>query len=250
MICKQQVVQRNKDGRYYVRPCGQCLNCRINDMRRWFVRSFFECKKKERPFQYFLTLTFSDDNLPVDNLCTKRELKLFLNNLNTSFGLHMRYFATSDYGMVHGRPHYHAIILSTKKITSAQVLRIWKKGFVTVKELKPFRIKYILRYTVKKIHFDMENNSDEKKGYFRLISKGWGNNVKDYYHGQEYFVIDGRKYGIDTYCASKIGLDKKEVVTHLSYESLVNSPDFQNVGHFNDFVDDLKELEFYRRKCK
>ena len=68
------------------------------------------------------------------NFVTKLDIKKFLNNLNTSpFGLSMRYYCTADYGSINNRAHYHAIILSTKKITQKQVERIWKKGFVYLK---------------------------------------------------------------------------------------------------------------------
>lgn len=56
-VCRNQVVGRTKDGFFYVHPCGQCLNCRINDTRAWYVRSRFEMKKMERPYHYFLTLS-------------------------------------------------------------------------------------------------------------------------------------------------------------------------------------------------
>lgn len=245
MICKNQVVGRTKDGLYYVHPCGQCLNCRINDSRAWYVRTRFEIKKPERPFLYFLTLTFSDEFLPQDGLCTKSELKKFLNNLNTSFNLHMRYYSCSDYGSEHHRPHYHALICSSKKITPEQCRRIWKKGFIYLKVMKPWNIKYVVRYTVKK----QAVNYDEK-AYFRLISKGWGNNVKDFYTGQEYFIFDGKKFGISPYLRDKLGLKKKEVDKTKYYDRLVLSPSFQNVGHWEDYERDVLELNLYRRKLK
>ena len=69
MICKHQVVGKTKEGYFFVHPCGQCLNCLINNMRAWFVRSHFELKKKDRPYHYFLTLTYNDEHLPSDGFC-------------------------------------------------------------------------------------------------------------------------------------------------------------------------------------
>ena len=246
MMCKQQVVSKTKDGRLFVHPCGQCLNCRINDTRAWFVRSHFECKKLDRPFQYFLTLTYNDESLPDDKLCHKDDLKKFLNNLNTSFGLSMRYFATSDYGSINNRCHYHAIILSTKKVTQKQVERIWKKGFVYLKPLNKENMKYTLRYTVKKRPFDKS-----LEGWFRLISKGWGDNVKDYWHeGQDHFTIDGRIYGISEYLRKKLGIDKEPIVTHDTYASFFDSPDHKKICSDNKAIENLQELIKYRRRLK
>lgn len=244
MICKSQVVQKDSKGRIFLRPCGQCLNCRINDSRTWYVRSHFELKKKDRPFQYFLTLTYNDENLPKFNVCDKVELKKFLNNLNTSFGLQMRYFATADYGSINNRCHYHAIILSKKKLDSEMVERIWKKGFIQLKKLTPFRVKYVLRYAVKK-KMPFFKNDDR---YFRLISKGWGDNAVDYYAGQEYFIIDGKKYGIPPYIAEKLGLDKKEVYHyHDMQQMILDDPEYSLKTSVYDY---RTELNIARRRLK
>lgn len=247
MMCKLQVWQKNKEGRYFLRPCGQCLACRINDTRAWFVRSHFELKKIERPFHYFLTLTYDNEHLPDDGLCHKEDLKKFLNNLNTSFGLKMRYFATSDYGSINNRAHYHAIILSSCKVTADQINRIWKKGFVYLKSCNTENIKYTLRYTVKKVPFEKNDGRN-----FRLISKGWGDNVSKYYTGQEYFVIDGKKYGIPDYLKKKLGIDKEKIITYYSVESsILNCPNyFEKTENSEKFISEMNKLNQYRRKIK
>lgn len=247
MMCKQQVVQRLKNGRLIIRPCGQCKNCRINDTRAWYLRSRFEIKKEERPFQYFLTLTYNDESLPENNCCDKVEAKKFLNNLNTSFGLRLRYFFTSDYGTINQRAHYHAILLSIKKITQKQVERIWKKGFVYLKSLNVHNLKYTLRYTVKKMPFD---KTDKKM--FRFISKGWGDNVKEYYTGQEYFLFDGRKYGICAYLKQKLGLDKESAVSYSDFANMVHSQEYKDKVHdnYDVYIQDLIDQKNLRNSYK
>ena len=247
MLCKNQVVGRLENGRLYLHPCGQCLSCRINDIRAWYVRSHFEIKKLERPFQYFLTLTYDEENLPDDKLCNKTDIKKFLNNLNTSFGLSMRYFCTADYGSINNRAHYHAIILSTKKITQKQVERIWKKGFVYLKPLNKENMKYTLRYTIKKR--PLSEKSD--KGFFRLVSKGWGDNAGDYYTpARDFFIIDGKKYGIPPYCQKKIGIDKEPVKSYFNYASLIDSPEAKNIPTWDEFVKQHEDLLIARRRLK
>lgn len=246
MECKHQVVGKNKKGQLFLHPCGQCLQCRINDTRAWFVRSHFELKKLDRPFHYFLTLTYNDDNIPEDGLCKKEDLKKFLNNLNTSFGLKLRYYAVADYGSINNRCHYHAILLSEKKITQKQVERIWKKGFVLLKECNTENIKYTLRYTVKKKPFDSKDPA-----YFRLISKGWGNNVAQYWHeGQEKFTIDGRDYGISRYLREKLGLDSKKCPVYVNNRDLIYSPNYQKVDTDEKYIQGVIDLNIARRRMK
>lgn len=244
MKCHNMVLQTSPEGRIFLRPCGQCLACKVNDTRDWFVRAFFESKKKERPFQYFITLTFSEEFLPKDNLCSKSELKSFLNSFNTFYGLRMRYFATSDYGGENGRAHYHALIFSTKKITHKMLERVWKKGFSYIKDMKPWNIKYTLRYTVKKTPFD-----SEKPGWFRLISKGFGDNCVDYYVGQEYFVIEGKKYRIPDYCKQKIGI-KEKCLTYSEMSNIISDKNYKFKGTFNSFVQDRYEFNQFKRRLK
>lgn len=242
MICRHQVVGKDAEGRFFIHPCGQCTACRINDTRSWYARSRFEVKKPERAFHYFLTLTYRDEDLPDDGLCRKKHLKDFLNNLNTSFNLFLRYFATSDYGSINNRPHYHAILLSTKKITQSQVERIWKKGFVYLKPMNINNMKYTLRYTVKKTPFD-----GSLAGWFRLISQGWGDNFMEYYTGQDYLVFDGKKYSIPLYYIRKFNLPHKEVDKSFYYDRLyLEHRDV--LGSESSSIQDLVKLQQMRRK--
>uniref|UniRef100_A0AAU8B7H3 Replication initiator protein n=1 Tax=Dulem virus 76 TaxID=3145787 RepID=A0AAU8B7H3_9VIRU len=245
MICKLQTLGKYKDGRMFFHPCGQCLACRINDTRSWFVRTHFECKYTDRFFQYFLTLTYDEANIPDDKLCKKRHLKNFLNNLNTTYGLSLRYFSTSDYGNVGSRPHYHAILLSKKRISLRMCERIWKKGFAYLKGLNKANMKYVLRYTVKKTPFD-----GSLDGWFRLISKGWGRAFIDHYNGQEHLIIDGKEYSIPMYYIDKIeklNAQKNPVDSSLYYDRLwLEHRDV--VGTTNDALDDLRKLHLERRK--
>lgn len=243
MLCKHQVVQRTKDGLFYVHPCGQCLACRVNDTRSWYVRSHFELKKNDgRFFNYFLTLTYDEENIPNDGLCKKRHLKSFLNQINTVYKLNLRYFATSDYGNLTGRCHYHAILRSKSKITNDMVQHVWKKGFSLLKQLTKERVKYCLRYTVKKTPFD-----GSLDGWFRLISQGWGNNAVDYINNDDFFIIDGRQYGIPTYIQRKFCPIPKPVDKSKFFDRVyVTHRDV--IGDDNSALCDLRSLQNERRK--
>ena len=64
------------EGRYILLPCGQCMECRINKAREWSVRLVHEAKMHER--SSFLTLTYNDDQLPVDNSLYYPHVQKFL----------------------------------------------------------------------------------------------------------------------------------------------------------------------------
>lgn len=241
--CKNMVIQGSSKTGMYFRPCGLCTNCRINDTRAWYVRSRFELKKSERPYQYFLTLTYNDESLPDDKLCNKSDLKRFLNHLNTAYGLTLRYYACADYGSINNRAHYHAILLSTRRILPEWVDKVWKKGFSLLKPLNDKTLRYTLRYTLKKRALP-----EGDRPFFRLISKGWGNNVKDYYCGQDYFVFDGKKYGISRYLRQKLGLEKKEVEKYKNYVNLMLRSEYERIGTIEGAIDDaIKYRQILRR---
>lgn len=243
MICKFQVVGKMKDsGLLYIHPCGQCLNCRINDTRSWFVRSHMETKYSDRPFQYFLTLTYAPEFYPDDGLCVKKHLKSFLNTLNTALSLKLRYFATTDYGNVSGRAHYHAILLSMRKLSTKKIEKYWSKGFVKLQPLTKSRIKYCLRYTVKKKPFD-----GSLDGWFRLISKGWGKAFLDHYTGQKSLIIDGKTYAIPRYYADKLFLERKSIDKTIYFDMLYMHYKDWMQGE-NASLDDLKKIFFERKR--
>lgn len=55
----------------------------------------------------FLTVTYSDENLPDDLSVTPRALQLFIKRLRKAYPSPIRYFACGEYGDQYGRPHYH-----------------------------------------------------------------------------------------------------------------------------------------------
>ena len=90
-------------------PCGKCIECRIHQRKEWSLRLLHEMAYHER--SVFLTLTYSDENLPDDLSISKRHLQLFLKRLRKQSGRKgIKYFATGEYGESTQRPHYHAIV--------------------------------------------------------------------------------------------------------------------------------------------
>ncbi|QCS36326.1 replication initiator protein [Capybara microvirus Cap1_SP_259] len=204
------------DRGYYFAPCGQCLNCRLKDIRDWFVRSMFEAKKLDTPYHYFLTLTYDNDHLPADGFASREDLKNFLNYLKKNYkGDKIRYYATSDYGGRLGRAHFHLLLFCSCKLDKKRVLRIWHRGITKLLPLRDFYIKYVCKYTVKKRDLVASDGYINPKAFFRLVSHHYGDNGVDFFNGFDNFLIfGGKKYGFPKYIVDKIiecGLDVNNV---------------------------------------
>lgn len=120
--------------------CGYCHACRVNYTSMWTLRCLYELSNWN--YATFLTLTYDDDHLPVDNSLHPEDLRNFWKRLRKemiSRGMYhledgifsskeqrkvanLKYYACGEYGdkekkywspeakAPHGRPHYHAIV--------------------------------------------------------------------------------------------------------------------------------------------
>ena len=88
-------------------PCGKCLACRLNHAKEWAVRCMLESLYHDE--NYFVTLTYDDEHLPVDGKLHKKHYQDFLKRLRASSGC-FRYFGCGEYGSLNKRPHYHFVL--------------------------------------------------------------------------------------------------------------------------------------------
>ena len=157
-------------------PCGRCTECRIRKVKEWSARCLAE--KKTSKNAYFVTFTYSDENLPyrfVDNyiipVLVKKDCQLFFKRLRKAlFGNKkgdLKYFLSGEYGEKTLRPHYHAIIynlplddLRIWKVKRKYIYynsdflsKIWGKGFVVVGIVNNTTVSYTCSYTLKKVGF-------------------------------------------------------------------------------------------------
>ena len=104
-------------------PCGQCIGCRLERSRQWAVRCMHEASLPAD--NCFVTLTFSDDNLPKDGSLQKSDLQKFFKRLRRYlesddcrvdfpdlFERKISYYACGEYGEKFSRPHYHVCIFN------------------------------------------------------------------------------------------------------------------------------------------
>lgn len=157
-------------------PCGKCTECRIKKVKEWSARCLAE--KKTSDNVYFVTLTYSDENLKfreVDGvnfpiLC-KEDVQKFFKRLRKHFfgnsAGNIRYFLSGEYGEKTLRPHYHAIIYNmplndlrlykvvgkTIYYISDMLSKIWGLGHVVVGKVNDKTVSYTCSYTLKKVGF-------------------------------------------------------------------------------------------------
>lgn len=129
-------------------PCGYCNICRQNKTNDWVIRMTHEMYMAV--CTYFVTLTYSDANLPLndegESLLVKQDLQKFLKRLRKKFPKLIRYFAVGEYGTRYGRAHYHAILFSQVPIDLATIQSTWGLGFVHCGTVTQSSIAYVAKY--------------------------------------------------------------------------------------------------------
>lgn len=158
-------------------PCGQCIGCRLKRSRDWAVRCVHEASLYKH--NCFITLTFNDEYLPVDESVSKRDFQLFMKRLRKRFQgfdpvydekgevtYPIRYFACGEYGSLNNRPHYHAILFNFDfedkfpyriskggqiLYVSPSLSELWPFGFSTIGKVSFDSAAYVAKYVLKKI---------------------------------------------------------------------------------------------------
>lgn len=144
-------------------PCGQCIGCRLERSRQWAIRCVHESKMHER--NCYITLTYNDDNIPLDGSLVKSDYQKFMKRLRTNTGLKVRYYQCGEYGENFGRPHYHACLFGIDfgdkekwKVvngniiyTSEELSALWGLGFCSLGSVSFQSAAYVARYIMKKV---------------------------------------------------------------------------------------------------
>lgn len=136
-------------------PCGHCMACLASRAQQWTFRLMQEWRHAETA--HFITLTYSDSNLVTINgkpTVWKKDFQNFMkklrNNLLRMFHrtVQLRYYAVSEYGPSHERPHMHIILFNYPYDLDlvGHVNLAWNCGFVTVAPLNEARVRYCAGY--------------------------------------------------------------------------------------------------------
>lgn len=195
-------------------PCGHCVACRIARTREWAVRLYHE--KSSWKETSFVTLTYDDDHLPVNNSLSKRELQLFFKRLRKQIVTNkIKYYACGEYGENTDRPHYHAIIYGFDgcSVKGSDLLKDeWPLGFVKCGSVTFDSCRYVCQYVQKKYDGLLaEKTYGCREPPFQLQSLGLGKDFAlkhaDQIRNNLDITIDGKHVGIPKYYVKKLGLE-------------------------------------------
>jgi len=141
------------------------MACLATKRAEWVIRLKAELLASK--FALFVTLTYSDENLPIVNFYSeetgviyqkqtfsKRDCQLFLKRLRKRIGdKKCRYFLISEYGDKTHRPHYHAIMffndIDHDKKLYDNITQAWGLGHVQFGEVTDASIAYCTKYCMK-----------------------------------------------------------------------------------------------------
>lgn len=220
-------------------PCRKCIPCLLNRQKAWVSRLVEELRN--HPFNYFVTLTYDDEHLPVDENgepCFNKQHFIKLNrdmrkrfqdgrlkNPVSSFILgspeylelptdvHYKYYLTTEYGPTTFRPHAHGVWYGLpESIDLVEVLfrSLWPYGFVSVFPATEGAAGYISKYLVSD---GVGKDSYHGNGMppFSLMSKGLGasyiDRMGDWHRADSrrmYTQYRGSKGTMDRYLKRKI----------------------------------------------
>lgn len=168
MECIHPVYRRVPGSRDMIfTPCGICSNCRKNFAHMWGTRIYHESRMY--PVSTFLTLTYSDENLPrgVYGIPTlvKKHVQDFMKRFRKSMEEQkVRFFCGAEYGEHTLRPHYHLALFGVdpsdsrvfdhhEKEDNGYLCRCkdWHFGIAHVGEIDVGSANYIGGYCLKKV---------------------------------------------------------------------------------------------------
>jgi len=197
-------------------PCGICILCQQEKCRQAAVRITHEAQLWEE--NSFLTLTYTDAQLPNYNSLNYEHLKKFWKRLRKAVGK-LRYYAVGEYGDESLRPHYHACVFGhafteNRKIVqytphllwdSPFLEKVWGHGMVRVGTLDYATARYTASYVQKKLAKKQQYvRVDEETGELipleqprafmsRNLARGWWERYGSHVRDHDVVVINGKK---------------------------------------------------------
>lgn len=171
-------------GRYTIEfidiPCRNCPECYAQSRREWISRAVAESQLHDS--MIFLTLTYSDDKIPVAEMVDEetgeifkhhtlryRDFQLFMKRLRKYLdGRKVRFMVCGEYGSHTYRPHYHAILFGVSLddfglscehsanshgdilYTNEVLERLWSNGYILLSGATVATIGYVAGYVAKK----------------------------------------------------------------------------------------------------
>jgi len=190
-------------------PCGKCAGCHKQRTQSWGIRAMHEALLNDQ--NSFITLSYNDKHLPPAGSLKPEDFTLFMKRLRQHCEpKKIRYLMCGEYGEKKERPHYHLLLfgyqfpdLKLYRITkngdilynSAQLHKIWGKGFAPIGNVTLASSQYVAKYINKKPKNKPDavapyNNASRNPGLgIPFLEKNW---IQIYKH--DMLRLDGRNY--------------------------------------------------------
>ena len=167
-ICRSPWITPQGD----IAPCNSCPECLTNRKQLWTNRNILESYGHAK--KSFLTLTYSDENLPKNHLgintLDKTHLQTFFKNLRSKLKSPIRYYAVGEYGTKGERginPHYHVLLYGADQADEQKISDSWRlpagrgkkgepAGFTYVGDITAQSIAYVAGYVQKKTKYNKD----------------------------------------------------------------------------------------------
>jgi len=194
-------------------PCGRCAACKVAHSREWAVRLLHQLDEYGGK-GLFVTLTYSEENKPINGSLDKDALTKFFKRLRKNLNRkeELKYFACGEYGEKNDRPHYHAIILNIGIDDIEIVKKSWKLGLVHAGTVTVQSCKYVGNYIQKKQ--SLKYLSMGLYPPFQRQSLGIGKQFAIRNSEQIYdnlgITVNGKNVGIPRYYKKILGFTERE----------------------------------------
>ena len=206
-----RVAMKGNEDRVLRAPCGHCLACRIQRTREWATRLYHEASEWEKTG--FLTLTYDDEHLPWKGSLFPRDWQTFMKRLRKDYGLPVKYYMCGEYGPLHLRPHFHAVMYGLSRAEQDLVKNAWGKGRVGIGMITYDACAYVASYVNgKKYGGELaKSRLGNLLPEFQLLSKGIGERWcianENYLKWNQLVTVKGKPVGIPRYYVKKLELD-------------------------------------------
>lgn len=215
-------------------PCGKCVMCKRQRALEWTTRLKHEMQMHDK-LSVFLTLTYNDDNVPIEFIDGKAQFVLcehhvqkFLKRFRYELkDVKIRYFYCGEYGSQTSRPHYHFILFGVdykdlnpyllrvkegKEVFSSKFIdKVWTYGENQVGVVNDKTIAYVTGYIIDKIIDKREfrvkpyQRMSQKLGYM-FLQKNRDRLLRD-----KCLYIDGKKVCLPRYYVKKLDIEMDKV---------------------------------------
>ena len=113
MECLKRIKMKNGLDMKSSFPCGKCMPCLVTRKQEWTCRLILE--QRLWPLTYFVTLTYSEMDLPESGDLEFQDLRDFWKRFRENTKSRFKYFAAGEYGDEKGRPHYHLLVFTDRE---------------------------------------------------------------------------------------------------------------------------------------